>query len=246
MLRLTTCALIGALALTGCRIHTHGSAYIVDGVRLDEKHQETLAIGEWDPAGLELMVSSGDVRFETGSNTTITLDLHEVTEGDATASYEGGRIVLETRSGEPAAIGDVVIRTATAIPHLDISTGMGDLDGRDVHVTGEATLGTGMGDLELFGLTVDGPTTMSTGMGDLDARDCTFGRLIASSGMGDLDLTSVQAGDAAISSGMGDVDVEDSAFARLEIDTGMGDVDLSNTQWQDADFDTGIGSVSKD
>lgn len=243
---LRTSALALACLAAGCHLHVRGSNLVVDGVRLEEKHVETIEVDGWDPQGVRVEASMGDVtiRRDDGGN-RITVTLHEKTFGDARAAYEGGRLVSRTASGEPSAIGDVTIYSAASLPSLVVATGMGDVEMDDVTVTGELELSTGMGDVELARFGNPGLVTVSTGMGDVELMDGATGTLRATSGMGDVEITRVDADDASFSSGMGDVDVQDCRFERVDANTGLGDIDCKTTTYERGDFDTGLGQVHR-
>jgi DUF4097 and DUF4098 domain-containing protein YvlB len=238
---------LGSLVLAGCHVSIGGHALRVDGVELPAKHTETLEVGAWPASGLTVDAVQGGVRLEpTAGANTITVELHEVTHGDATAFFEDGRLVAHTSSGEPAAIGRVVVRSSGPIPSLDLSTGMGDVEVDAVRVERTAEVSTGVGDVTVRGIGRLERIAASTGMGDvrIDGAECRV--LAASSGMGDVEVRGVSADEADVSSGMGDVDVRDSTFDRLDADAGLGDVTCRGTTYRTGELDTGFGDVSRD
>ena len=233
------------LAASGCHIG-FDRGIVVDGVRLEEKHQEVLDIGEWSSAGLSIESHQGDIRIEpTSSATSITLEVYEESLGDAQAAYENGVLIARTRSGKPCAIGDVVVRSAGPIPGLKISTGMGSVSLRDVAVQDVLRVATGMGDIEMRGPGEPKEIELESGMGSVELENARCNRLRAKSGMGDLELAGVTAADAQVSSGMGDVALRRSTFDRVRASTGMGDVDCIESTYASGDFDTGLGDVDE-
>jgi len=244
-------AILGSTVLSllssGCHHFSHfshDSRLVVDGVELESEHEETLDVGSWDASGLTVESGLGDVRVETadGGN-TITVTLHEVTEGDASAAYEGGRLVVRTTSGKPAMIGDVVVRTAAALPSLSLHSDMGDLSWADASVEGPAEMSTGMGDVRLERVRSSGTIQASTGMGDVEVRGGDAGELSVKSGMGDLDVRDFRATTAHVTSGMGSLDFRGCVFATLNASTGQGSVDCRDTEYGDGDLSTGLGPV---
>jgi len=246
MLRLLPLALC-SLSLAGCHLSFGSHALRVDGVELPVQHTETLDVGAWPANGLTVQAVQGDVRLEpTSGANAITVELHEVVHGDATAFFRDGELVAHTSSGEPAAIGRVVVRSNGPIPSLDLSTGMGDVEVDGIRVERSVEVSTGMGDVTLRGIGRLERIVASTGMGDvlIDGAECRG--LSLSSGMGDIDVRGVSADEADLSSGMGDVDVRGSTFDRLDAETGLGDVRCRATTYRSGELDTGFGDVSSD
>lgn len=232
------------LAASGCHIG-FDRGIVVDGVRLEQKHEEVLDLTEWSSTGLEIESHQGDIRIEpTAGATSITLEVYEENLGDARAAYENGVLVARTKSGRPCAIGDVLVRTAGPIPRLEISTGMGDVTLRDVAVQEVLRVVTGMGDIEASGPGVPREIELESGMGSVELENARCTRLRAKSGMGDLDLAGITAADAEISSGMGDVELRNSTFEQVKASTGMGDVDCVESSYVNGNFETGLGDVN--
>lgn len=233
------------LAASGCHLG-FDRGIVVDGVRLEEKHQEVLDVGEWSSAGLKIESHQGDIRIEsTTSSTSITLELYEENIGDAQAAYEDGVLVARTKSGRPCAIGDVVVRSAGPIPDLSISTGMGSVSLRDIAIQEKLRVVTGMGDIDALGPGEPKEIVLESGMGSVELENARCNRLRAKSGMGDLDLSDVTAADAEVSSGMGDVALRRSTFDQVRASTGMGDVDCVESTYASGEFETGLGDVDK-
>ena len=239
-----TLALLAILPTVSC-IGSFSSGVRVDGVRLEEKHVETLEIGEWAANGLTLSASIGDVNVvrAAGPNNRVLVTVFEKYAGDAWAAYEDGQIVTRTSSGEPSAIADATIHVATPLPRLVVSTGMGDVVIRDVEVAGDLSGCTGMGDVLIERTGSTAALAVASGMGDIELVRISCARLDASTGMGDVDLLSVQAGVASLSSGLGDLKVRSSTFERLDASSGLGDVDCIEVSYERGDLDTGLGSV---
>lgn len=244
---LTTLGL--ALALTGagcagagCHV-SFGRGIVVDGVRLEHHHEEVLSTSGWGAQGLTVESPMGDVRVErsaAGEADTITVEVYEHTAGDATAALEAGKLVVRSRSGQPAAVGDVVVRTA-ALSSLRVASGMGDVDVRGVAVASSLVVETGKGDVHVRDAGAPERLELSTGMGDVELAGTSCRTLAASTGMGDLDLTHVVGEEAKLSSGMGDVTVEDGSFRSLDASTGLGDVTCVRTTYEEGDLDSGMG-----
>lgn len=240
-----TAPLLAFLLAPACVVAIGGrSTFTVDGVRLHEEHTETIEIAGWEPAGLELHAHAGDVVLEpTDGPSTITLTLHEVTVGDAMASYEDGKIVVRTKSGEPSAIGDVTVRSSAPLPSLFLETGMGDVRVEGVSLPGRVKLETGMGDVFVTDVREAERIEASSGMGGIEIARSSCRMLTASSGMGDIRVDGVQATEASFDSGMGDVTVRGSTFEKVKADTGIGNIDCRRSTLGTMDLDSGLGSV---
>jgi DUF4097 and DUF4098 domain-containing protein YvlB len=237
-------ALAALVLAPACHIDFDDGTFLVDGVRLTEQHEENLEIPGWHSQGLKVELAAGDARVRpTDGPTRIVATVHEKYLHDARIEYVGGRLVVETDSGEPAAIGDLTVWTGERIPELSISTGAGDIDVEHVEILGSLTLSSGFGDISVEEGGRLARCDFSTGMGDIALASFVCDDLEATSGMGDVELRSIECAVAELSTGMGDVDVLGSRFDRLEASTGMGDVDASRTEYGSASLDSGMGSV---
>ena len=236
-----------ALVTSGCSINIDTHGLTVNGTRLDEEHEESLTIDTWHASGLIVDTGMGDVTIEpTSGPNRITATLHEVEEGDARLTYEDGHLGWVTKSGEPAAIGDVEILVADELPALRISSGQGDVDCDRIIVTQDLVLDLGMGDLSLEDTTVGGLASLDTGMGDLSLERVEADTLRGTTGLGDADLEHVTALTAQLSSGMGDICVEHGAFSTLNATTGLGDLVCRDTRYEVGNLDTGLGDLVED
>jgi hypothetical protein len=233
------------LLVLGCHLHIDGQmSYLVNGVRLDEQHREVLDVDLWSADALVVELSAGDARVEwTDGPTQIIAVLHEVTEFDAYLEFAGGRLTVETHSGEPARIGDLIVRTSCPLPRLILSSGLGDLTVEGVQIDGELSLSSGAGDVTVRSAGHPLEVELSTGMGDVAVRSLECPALAASTGMGDIALREVTAAVASVSSGMGDVELVLCSFEDLDASTGMGDIDTSGSRYERADLDSGLGSI---
>ena len=236
-----------ALLASACQMHFDRTAFVVDGVELEEHHEETLAVGAWSAEGLRVESHRGDVRVErTDGPNALLVTVHERTLGDAQASYsDDGVLRVASASGDPAAIGDVVVRCSTPLGALFVETGMGDVSVHDVAIERSLTLVTGMGDVRVQGLDHVEHITLATGMGGVEVDGTRCAVLEATSGMGDVDVAAVQAQRAIVGSGMGDVELAGSRFVELEATTGMGSVDCTDTHYERGELDSGLGRVRR-
>ena len=230
--------------LAGCHIHTGRDSFVVDGVRLNAKHEETLTLESWPTEGLTIDSHQGDIVIERGAGpTTLTVMVHERHLGDAHVHLEGGLLVARTADDSKCAIGNVRLRGAGPLAGLKLDTGMGDIELLDVEVTGRLTAETGMGDVLVRGAGAPDMVVLASGMGDVSARRFKCRRIEAESGMGDVEIEGLEAEEAELSSGMGDVDVVRSSGKSLEAETGLGDVDVVESSFEQRDLSTGLGSV---
>jgi len=230
-------------ALVSCHLHT-GSRFVVDGVRLDAHHEETLTLESWPAGGLVLESHQGDITVERGPGPIeLLVQVHEQRLGDAHVHLEGNRLVARATDGGTSAIGTIRLRTDRPLADLTLATGMGDIEFVEVEVSGRLECSTGMGDVRVRAAGKPDAVDLSSGMGDVQASAFACRKLAASSGMGDVDLDSVTAEEARLSSGMGDVSVVRCTGKTLAAETGLGDVDLVETSFETRELSTGLGSV---
>ena len=248
MIRIAALALLSVL-LTGCVISLGDGdgVFRVNGVRLDQKHQETVLVGHWSEAGLRVESHCGDVRLEpTDGENRIVVTLHEKTPGDAYARFEDGVLVAGSRGDQQTAIGDVTVYTNGPIPCVDASTGCGDVLAEGVPVESDVTLSTGCGDVKLCCAGRPDKVVLSSGCGDVSLGNTICARLEISTGLGDVEVDEVSAKHVELSTGLGDVDVDACAFHHVEASTGLGDIDCDETTYEKGEFSTGLGSVDRD
>lgn len=242
--------LLATLAGTSAGCHVSmgwGSNLVVDGVELEERHDEVLEVPSWGPEGLTVESAMGDVRVEAAradEPTSIRVVVHEKVPGDARAVLEGGRLFTRSASGDPSAVGDVVVRTGD-LPRLAISTGLGDVELRDVAVEVVLTIETGKGDIAVVGAGAPERVVVATGLGDIELARLSCRELRAESGLGEVEARAVQGDSAKLSSGLGDVELEDCSFRALDASTGLGDVECVRTTYEVGDLESGLGSTSR-
>jgi hypothetical protein len=241
MTRLLAC--LAALALSACHIALHDDV-TVDGVRLPAHHEEVLTLETWPAAGLVIQAHQGDVRVEPGEGpTTLTVLVHEREPLEAHAHIEDGRLVARATNGAACVIGRVLLRTSGPALGLELGTGMGDVELRDVSVEGRLKLATGMGAVRLGAPGRPQSVELSSGMGDIAATDVRCARFEAETGLGDVRVERLEAEEAELSSGMGDIEIERSRGGRIEANSGMGDVELVESSFGARDLGTGLGRV---
>jgi DUF4097 and DUF4098 domain-containing protein YvlB len=247
MIRLTAAVLLATLA-SSCVISLGGRSdrIRVNGVRLDEKHVETILPGPWEASGLTIESNQGDVRIDpTEGPNRIVVTLHEVEPGDAHAAFEGGRLLSRSATGRETAIGEVHVFTSSALPTLQIWTGLGDIDMHGVHVESEILLNTGLGDISLCCAGEPEKGILSTGLGDIHVETTAFTTLEAGTGLGDVEIGEITALEACLSTGLGDVEIEGCTIDRLDASTGLGDVDCRGSSSEGANLSTGLGKVRR-
>ncbi|MBM3977904.1 MAG: DUF4097 domain-containing protein [Planctomycetes bacterium] len=233
--------------LAACSIHvgcSGGSRWCMNGVHLDESHTEVLNTPSLGADGIALDISAGQVRFEPANGAaSIEVVVHEKTKGDASVRFEGGKLVVSTKSGEPAAIGDVIVRTDGPLAKVSIATGAGDISLSGLQVRSELRIDSGAGDVSYLDGSVEGNLSIDSGAGDLALERVKCADLELSSGAGDIRVARVEAKRAEFDSGAGDIDVSNCALVEIDADTGVGDVEVVNCSYQKSRFDTGIGDV---
>jgi DUF4097 and DUF4098 domain-containing protein YvlB len=236
-------ALVPAILLSACHISLRDQV-TVDGVRLPAHHEETLTLEAWPATGFVIRAHQGDVRVEQAEGpTTFSVLVHEREPGEAHAYIEDGKLVARAENGAKCAIGRVLVRTSGPVTGLEVSTGLGDVELRDVRVEGKLKLATGMGDVDVAGAGEPKSVELSSGMGDVGAARLRSPRLEAKTGMGDVRIESLESEDVELSSGMGDVGVSSSKGGHIEASSGMGDVELVESSFATRDLDTGLGRV---
>lgn len=242
--------LFPALALAAaCHVSlSHNSRLVVDGVELEERHDELIEVQAWTDAGLHVESAVGDVRVEPlgqpGDAITIRAVVHEHTPGDGYVVLEDARLIARSRSGQPVAVGDVLVRTGP-LPKLAATSGSGDVTVIDVLLQGALELETGMGDIVVRNVGAPSRLTANTGMGGVEVRQASPAEIQVESGMGDIELQQVLGERGTCSSGMGDVELSDCSFVHLNASTGMGDIDCIRTSYDQGELDTGMGRVSR-
>ncbi len=242
-------ALAAAFApLASCHIHIDDAtgSWTVNGERLDEEHAETIEVFNWDPEGLKVDVSVGDVRVvSTDGPTEIEATLRETMANDATLEYRDGVLFWETESGKPAAISAVIVRTNGAIPGLSIKTDAGDIEVKKVTITGDLYLSTGAGDIRVNDVGSPTHVELKTDVGDIRLSAVSSPSLSLSSDVGDLTLEQVSTGQANLDSQVGDIQARECDLGHLKASTDIGDIDVSESAYIDADLSTGIGDVDR-
>jgi hypothetical protein len=227
------------LALSGCFIQVHV---------FDEECS-------FDEAATRVAANLGSGDLVIGSGQALTAARHVEYSGDEQEEPGGEATLVDGLLTLPDACDDgrlycTVTWTVTlpAGADLDLRTGSGNIEVRDIAGDGVLETGsgdvvvasgsgaslwaqTGSGDIDMGG---DYPTLdLETGSGDLvvDAGDSTAD-VSLSTGSGDVDARVPSGGwDLQVSTGSGDVDIEgvqdDGSSARLlRVDTGSGDVTL--------------------
>ena len=231
-----------------CHVSMARNRLVVDGVELHEHHHERLEVQAWTPTGLRVESHVGDVRVEPpaqGEPITIEAVVHEHSLGDGYVVLEDSRLLARSRSGLPAALGEVVVRTSE-LPCLYATSGSGDVSVIDVLLQGPLDLETGMGDILVRNVGAPERLTASTGMGGVDVKQVSPVEIVLESGMGDIELRQVLGEHGTCSSGMGDVELSDCSFVRLDASTGMGDIECVRTSYEQGELDTGMGKVSRE
>lgn len=240
---LRSLAPLSVLVLSACHLSLRDQV-TVDGVRLPVHHEEVLTLEAWPASGFVIQAHQGDVRIEQAAGpTTIRVLVHEREPGEAHAHIQDGRLVARATNGAKCAIGRVHVRTSGPVTGLEISTGLGDVELRDVHVEGRLVIATGMGNVDVSGAGEPQSVELSSGMGDVGAARLRCARFAAETGMGDVRIDGLEAEQAELSSGMGDVDVARSKGGHIEASSGMGDVELVESSFTTRALDTGLGRV---
>lgn len=233
--------------LASCSIHVGcagGSHWCVDGVRLSEQHTEVLAVPTLGADGIAIDIAAGQVRFEpTSGESSIEVVVHEKTKGDASVQFTGGKLVVTTKSGEPAALGDVFVKTSGPLANASIDTGAGDVTLNGLHVQSGLRIDSGAGGVTFTDGSVQGDLSIDSGAGDVALERVKCADLKLSSGAGGIRVTSVEARKAELDSGAGDLRLSNCTLVELDADTGVGDVDVLACTYQKSDLDTGIGDV---
>ena len=242
MARTALSVLAVAFLASSCVIRLDGLSF--DDDDFDAKHEETLELSAWHARGLRIDTSFGDVTLEptTGPSRVVAM-VHEEELGDGRLVYRDGVLTTVSETGRDSTLGDVTVFVNGSLPHLEVSTGMGDIEARGLRVEGEGVLGSGMGDVELTDFETTGSLELGSGMGDLRLSGVTCADLSVGSGMGSLVCTDVTSGDGDLESGMGDIVLKHCRFDDLEVETGLGDIALTETTYQRRQLSTGLGSV---
>ncbi|TAJ24476.1 MAG: hypothetical protein EPO68_01360 [Planctomycetota bacterium] len=239
-------SLLAAIS-AGCSLHVGcagGSSWNVNGVRLTEQHTEVLAAPSLGADGIAIDIPAGQVRFESTTGApSIEVVVHEKTKGDASVRYERGALVVTTKSGEPAALGDVLVRTNGPLAKASIDTGAGDVSLNGLQVQAGLRVDSGAGGVLFSDGSVQGDLSIESGAGDVELARVKCADLKLSSGAGDIRIAAVEARKAELDSGAGDLRLSNCTLVEIDADTGVGDVDVVDCTYQKSDFDTGVGDV---
>ena len=108
---------LGAAALSPSCIFAIEHDLRVDGVELEERHQESLELGGWDGRGLVIDSPYDDVTIEatSGPSRVVGFVLEERL-GDARMVYEDGALRARSDSGSSAALGELHIYIHGPLP----------------------------------------------------------------------------------------------------------------------------------
>jgi hypothetical protein len=236
------------LLTSSCTIHggcSGPSGYYVNGVHLAEMHTEVLAAPTLPADGLWLEIGAGDVRVESTTGApSVEVVVHEKTKGDASVRFEGGRLVVTTDSGAPAALGDVIVRSNAPLARASIETGAGDVSLDGVDVQSGLSVETGAGDVRVRALKIGGQFEIASGAGDVRVESVECGDIGLSSGAGDFALFAVHGRIAKLDTGVGDLELQDCRFSEIEANSGVGDMRLVDCSYEKSDFDSGLGDVT--
>lgn len=177
---------------------------VVDGVPLNHKAETTLQ-EKYSYGSLEL--EEGSLFAELSGMPEQKVDLKvsylEFQPGDATLSLSDGKIMAESKSGNPVAI----TRVSGSIPE---------------NLSLDMELGTGS--VKLSKLKGSPAVEVDTGTGSVILTDCSLDKLEAQTGTGSVSLTRCQINSAEIESGTGDIILEKSQVSKREFSSGTGKV----------------------
>jgi hypothetical protein len=237
-------AVLSPSLLGACRFTLHDGV-TVDGVRLTERHEETLTLERWPEGGLTLVVNQGDVTLERAEGPiTLVVEVLERAPGEARAHFEGGVLAVRGMGDAPCALGSVRLRAPSAPGDLHIETGLGDVRLVGLEVAGALEISSGLGDLDLRAAGAPARVHLASGKGDIRASDLRCARFAAETGLGDVRVDGLEASETAeVSSGLGDLEVVRSKGARLAASTGLGDVEVVESSFAVRALDSGLGRV---
>ena len=223
------------------------------------KYQEdTVAVGAF--SAVDVTTSYGDVEFQPSADgwrveykLPATLSAPEIAVKDGTLYIENDASMNGvTLFGIPLFQGDLLSRTYFRIYYpegaelsaLTIDNRMGEIEVRDLTVTGAVDLNADMGSVTLDAVTA-GDVTLSVAMGEVKATSLTADYLTADANMGGVDVSGTLAG-LDISADMGEVDLSGCLTGQMTVDCAMGSVkvDLELTRAEVyLELDTGMGDT---
>lgn len=219
----------------------------VDGVRL--RHRRHVELNATNLSRLEVEAQRGDImlRGTSGAVARLEVEIYEYRPGDATPRLSrDGQILFETRSGKPAAVGELRGKIPQSLS-LDLATGMGAVEICEMRECAAIELSTGMGDILIAECEELRDLEASTGMGDLHLRRSRgLVRAELATGMGGIRVAEAQVRSLEVSSGMGGIKFRDCEFGRVTGGTGMGSIRFRETTYDQSDVSTGMGRVSYD
>lgn len=180
------------------------NSVMVDGIPL--QHKGEVSFNESYPSG-KLELSEGTTFAELSGTPEKKVNLQvsylEFQPGDASFRLSGGKILAETKSGNPVAI----TRISGNIPEkLDL----------DIEL--------GTGSIKLNNLKGSQNLRLDTGTGSIIISDSDLVKIIADTGTGSVSLKNCRISEAEINTGTGNIILEKSEVANRNFNTGTGKV----------------------
>lgn len=257
-----------SLRLLGCSFHgdQYGDgAWRIDGVDLEHRRAVEFEVSSWHANGLEVDLRAGSLEVRAGDEgpDRVRLEVLEFSPGDASVSYRDGELVVESASGQPCAITNVVVSCSSALNALQLANGMGSVRVADLTVSGDCHIDAGMDDVHLSALAVGGElhidagmgsvqlsetqvaddVEFDVGMGSLTASDSRFADASIEAGQGSVTFARVSAQDADLEVGMGSIELNDCSFDDLSAEAGMGNITATNLECEAPHLEAGMGQV---
>lgn len=245
VLPLLALLILGATA-SSKTIKNFGRDHIrVDGVKLE--HRREVELRRELSELLEIESALGDIEVVgiSGDVARLRVEIFEYTPDDLDVELTAdGRIIYESAGGHPGAIGSVYAEVPAHL-ELDIETGLGDVELKDLSGGTRIEVETGMGGVTLD--SVDGyeQVYVATGKGDIRLGPADgLHEVELATGMGGIKVKQAQVEDLEVSTGMGSIRFLDCELGHVSGGTGMGSIRFKRSTFEDSDLSSGLGRVT--
>lgn len=218
----------------------------VDGVKLE--HRRTVELSGSADGLLEIESVLGDLEIQavSGDELRLRVEIYEYEPGDLDVELRRGRIVLNSRDGEPGAIGSVWAEVPEGLD-LELTTGCGDIDVMGMKGSRSLVAETGLGDITFDDIKKVDEIEAATGKGDIRLGPAESIRMAElATGMGGIKVRDAEVEEIDTSSGMGSINFLDCRLGTVSGGTGMGKVRFKRTEYEYSDISSGFGGVRRD
>lgn len=227
-LKLLCITILPLLFLTACieiHIHPDGDA---DKVKVDGEvleYKRTIYLTEEKNYGIfDVDVHYGNIELTGDSKYDLEIEVYESIPDDVTLSFDNGRLIGKTKSGDPYAIGKI-IGTLPENASIIIDNGAGNISIRGFK-------------------NENAKIDIDVGAGNVKIEECTMDKIDIDNGAGNFDIQNIRAEDIDIDVGAGNIVLNNVISRIIRCDTGAGNIKANKSAAHDIDLDTGVGNIS--